>query len=426
MTKSHRFILILILIVSCVFHANAFAYDNVIYIWQRNWDGYLEDAISSIQDTTGYFTVLCGDLKFEGEKPTINLVDINWTYLTQTETSATLAFRINTHASKFFGTDVVYAIADSIKDAISTIAASAPQDEIVGIQFDYDCPTSKLEDYTRFLKIIDERLKPLKEKHSKFKISITALPTWLRGNDFRDLVKATDYYVLQLHSFELPKDAEQANKIFPNNKAKSYVEQASLLKHPYYISLPTYGYEVAFSKEGKFLGLRAESNPILWGKDISYNTEIANPNEILAFTRYLTSEKPQNFLGIYWFRLLLNSDEFNWNVKTLVALIEGRQPRLNIKTELINPKNGLCEVYIINDGEQNITSPVSFKLTWDNEDAFVYDVLDQYSGQRTEKGLQIKGPAPKAGNKALVAWFRDADNVEGDIPLEVGNVEICS
>lgn len=407
------------------------AYDNVIYIWQRNWDGHLEYAISAIQEKTGYFTVLCGDLKFEGKKPTINLVDIKWDYLTQTETSATLAFRINTQACKFFATEAVYSIADSINDALCKIIDSAMEWKIegeciiVGVQFDYDCPTSKLKDYARFLGVMQERLQPFKQKLSKFNISITALPTWLQSNDFMKLAQITDYYVLQLHSFELPKDANQANKIFPYDKAKSYIKKASQLRYPYYISLPTYGYEVAFSREGKFLGLRAEGDPIRWGEEVSCNTEIADPDEILTFTQYLKNTKPKYFLGVHWFRLPLKSDEFNWDIKTLVAIIEGRQPTLNIKTQLINSEDGLCEVYIINDGEQNIVSPVRFELNWDHKGKVVYDVLEKYNGQRTKEGLEIEGPAPSAGKKALVAWFRTTRNIEGSMALEVSDVKIC-
>lgn len=401
------------------------AYQNNVYIWQRNWDEYLEAAISEIQNTTCYFTVLCGDLKFDKEEPVITSVNIKWNYLTQTETSAILAFRINTQASKFFAANDIYPLVDSISNAIYETVNSAPEDEVVGIQFDYDCPTARLKDYVRFLKIMQKKLLPLKQRFSEFNISITALPTWLQSGDFKDLAKVTDYYVLQLHSFELPKNAKQANKIFPYDKAISYIEKASMFQRPYYVSLPTYGYEIVFSKEGKFLGLRAESKPTFWGKDVSYKTEIADPNEVFAFLQYLKDAKPKHFLGIHWFRLPLKSDEFNWNIKTLIALIEGRQPSVNVETELIISKDGLYEIYIINSGEQNIVSPVRFELKWNEEIMFIYDVLGQYLGNRTEKGLEITGPAPSLGNKVLVGWLKSPSNIKNNIHLEMSDVEIC-
>jgi len=419
MVKILRIILFVLIIFP--FISLSYAYDDVIYIWQRNWDGYLEDAISVIQQTTGYFTVLCGDLKFEGERPTVSLIDIKWPYLTQTETSATLAFRINAQASKFFATDAIYSIADSIKDAIGKIIKSSPKDEIVGVQFDYDCPTSKLKDYARFVKIMKERLQPFKEKLSELNISITALPTWLQSNDFKELIQNTDYYVLQLHSFELPKDADQAKKIFPADKAQSYAEEASNLKHPYYISLPTYGYEVAFTKNGDFIGLRAENMPVAWSQDVEHNVVMTNPKDILTFTQEVEKAKPKNLLGFYWFRIPLKSDEFNWDIKTLECVISGKKPSVKLNLELVKSKDGLCEVYLVNSGEQNLFSEVSFNINWVEDNQPLYDLMGKFHEIKIEKGIKISGPAPYVGQKILVGWFRSFNKTK-DINLKISEV----
>lgn len=419
MTKILRIVLFILLILSSI--SVSYAYDNVIYIWQRNWDKNLDDAISIIQQKTGYFTVLCGDLKFEGKRPTVSLVDIKWPYLTQTETSATLAFRINAQASKFFATDAIYSIADSIKDAIGSIIKSAPQDEIVGVQFDYDCPTSKLKDYARFVKIMRERLQPFKDKLSEFNISITALPTWLQNNDFKELIETTDYYVLQLHSFELPKDADQARKIFPADKAQSYTEEASNLKHPYYISLPTYGYEVAFTKKGDFIGLRAENMPVSWSQDVEHKVVMTDPKDMLTFIQGIEKTKPKNLLGFYWFRIPLKSDEFNWDIKTLECVLSGKKPSVNLKLDLVNSKDGLCEVYLVNSGEQNIFDDVNFNISWQGGDQPLYDLMGKFHEVKIEKGIKISGPAPYVGQKVLVGWFRSFDKTKG-INLKIGEV----
>jgi len=419
MTKILRIALFVLLIFSSI--SVSYAYDNVIYIWQRNWDKYLEDAISIIQETTGYFTVLCGDLKFEGERPTVSLVDIKWPYLTQTETSATLAFRINAQASKFFASDAIYSIADYIKDAIGKTIKSAPQDEIVGVQFDYDCPTSKLRDYARFVKIMKERLKPFKEKLAEFNISITALPTWLQDKDFMELIQTTDYYVLQLHSFELPKDADQASKIFPADKALSYAEKASNLKHPYYISLPTYGYEVAFTKDGNFIGLRAENMPVLWSQDVEHKVVLTDPKDILAFIHEVEKTKPKNLLGFYWFRIPLKSDEFNWDMKTLECVLSGKKPSIKLELDLTKSKDGLYEVYLVNSGEQNIFEEVSFNINWPEDGQVLYDLMGKFHEIKIEKGIKISGSAPYVGQKVLVGWFRSFDKTKG-INLKIGEV----
>lgn len=400
----------------------SYAYEEVIYIWQRDWDLHLENAISIIQEKTGYFTVLCGDLKFEGGRSVVTPVDIKWPYLTQTETSATLAFRINAQASKFFSTEAIYPIADSIKENITKIINSAPKDEIIGIQFDYDCPTSKLKDYARFLRIMKERLQPLKEKLAELNISITALPTWLQSEDFSELASATTYYVLQLHSFELPKDVSQASKIFPKDKAMLYVEKASRFNHPYYISLPTYGYEVAFTKDGDFVGLRAENMPVAWRQDVKHKVVTTEPKDIISFIQQIKTAQPKNLLGFYWFRIPLKSDEFNWDIKTLECVLSDKKPSIELKLELSESKSGLHEIYLVNSGEQNVFRDVSFSIGWEEEDQPIYDIMGKFNGVKVENGIKISGAAPYVGQKILVAWFRNFDKAK-KIHLKIGEVK---
>src|SRR3989338_5225913 len=126
------------------------AYEQVVYIWQRSWNAHLKDAVSHIKDATGRFTFLGGDLKFDGEKCVVTPVRIKWKSLAQAEAGATLAFRINTHASKFFATGKIYSIADSVSNAITKVIDSAPRDKIVGIQIDYDFSPSKTSHYVKF------------------------------------------------------------------------------------------------------------------------------------------------------------------------------------------------------------------------------------------------------------------------------------
>ena len=156
---------------------NAFAYDNVMYIWQRNWDEYLHNSIATISDETEHFTVLCGDLKFQDDKPVIGTININWSYLTETETSTTLAFRISTEAGTLLQKDSIAITVDAIYQTITKAINGAPANQVVGVQFDYDCPTSKLNTYASFLKLF-------KAKVPDLEISITALPTWLNDRQF--------------------------------------------------------------------------------------------------------------------------------------------------------------------------------------------------------------------------------------------------
>ena len=252
-------------------------------------------------------------------------------------------------------------------------------------------------------------------------ISITALPTWLENSDFKELAQATSYYVLQLHSFELPKDTEQASKIFPDDNALYYTEKASNLKHPYYVSLPTYGYEVAFTKTGDFIGLRAENMPVVWGQDVEHKVVISDPGIIITFIQEIEKHKPKNLLGFYWFRIPLKSDEFNWDMKTLKSVLLAKKPVIKFKLDSVSSKDGLCEIYLVNVGEQNIYREVSFNINWSEDNTPLYDLMGKFHEIKIEEGIKISGPAPYAGQKILVAWFRSFDK-EKNINLKIGEV----
>jgi hypothetical protein len=405
MKKIRYLILFVALFWIGLFQATALAYDDVIYIWQRSWDKYISDSIEAVSDESESFAVLCGDLRFQDNAPSISTIDIEWTYLQGKQ--ITLVFRINTEAAKLLGKDNINNTVDAVSKNIKKVIDEAAGNQIIGVQFDYDCPTSKLNTYKDFIKLFRKRLPDAK-------ISITSLPTWLNSRKFDDLIKETDCYVLQLHSFELPKTTEQLKEIFPNGRAKAYVKKASSFNHPYYISLPTYGYEAAFGGDGEFIGLRAEGAGFLWGADIRHEVKMASVEEIIDFLNYIKDDKPDFLKGICWFRLPIEPDVFNWNIKTLLAVMQLKKPEKSLEVELSENNNGLIEIYLANTGEENFWKDVSFDIIWSGRQRPLYDVLGEYKGSLIyeNKTIRFSGPAPKAGEKVLVSWLRtDKDSV---------------
>lgn len=291
-TRRGKYILVVLAI--CLFPIpRAYAYESLVYIWQRDWNEFVQDGVSKIQPDINKFIVLCGDFRHESGKSSINAVDIEWSYFGMKDIEVTLAFRINAETKELLQTGSVFKVVDGIKTVFDRAIESAANIsvKVIDIQIDYDCPTSKLADYNNFIRIC-------KERFPEQKISITALSTWLDSKDFEEPIKPTSYYVLQLHSFERSKTVEQIKHIFLKDNAPSYIFQASQVGHPYYISLPTYGYEAAFGQNGQFLGIRAEVNPVTLGKDVQYRAVISEPVEILSFLREIQQIKPQKFLGV--------------------------------------------------------------------------------------------------------------------------------
>lgn len=403
-----------------VSYSCAFAYENAVYIWQRDWDKEVEASIKAIQPKVNHFIVLGGDFKYNDGKIFINPVDIHWSALSQKNAQITLVFRMNTGTGELLRAGKTELIAERIKNALEINVASAQKQHISisGFQFDYDCPTSKLADYAGFLQSIKQQL-------PGYELSITALPTWLKSPDFKDLIGKTSYYVLQLHSFEIPRTIDQMKGIFLKENAIEYLQSGSRLNHPFQISLPTYGYEIAFNETGKFLGLRAGASPAARGSKVQYITKMTSPDEILVFLKKLKGINLKNFNGICWFRLPKDSDEFNWDIQTLKAMLEERRPQLKITTEVTHAKDGLIEVYIINQGEQNLIRPVNIELIWaDSRDLF-YDVLGDFHEipVNNGRGMRVEGPAPKVGEKKLIAWLRNIHDPHNP-SITVGNVHI--
>ena len=387
---------------------------NSVYIWQRNWSPEVGVSIDTLGKEVNDFIVLAGSVDYLNGKLSVSKVNINWTELSKVKNEVVVAFRINTRVKKLLAdgkSQVVVQATSMLAKECSRLAKEVGV-SIAGVQFDYDCPTLKLKDYAVFVKDVRPYL-------GEYKISITALPTWLGNNSFKDLARATDYYVLQLHSFEVPKTINSKRQIFLKDKALSYVKKANRLKHPFSIALPTYGYEVGFDNKGKFLGLRAESEPIFWKNQAQVVREYSSSQEVLDFIRKLKKHSFNNLKEVCWFRMPIKGDEFNWSIKTLLVLLEDRMPLKIIKMRLDCSESGLCEVFAENQGEDNIVGRMSFDVKLDSGLNFYYDVSMPYRGKfnNETKGLSVEGPTPKVDQSILVCWLRGLEGHEDIKPI---------
>ena len=158
-----------------------------------------------------------------------------------------------------------------------------------------------------------------------------------------------------------------------------------------------------------------------------YVIEMTSADDILMFLKQLKEMNFKSFPGICWFRLPKDSDEFNWSIQTLAAVLEGRRPQLKMTTEVDRSKEGLTEIYLVNQGEQNLIRPVNIELTVDQKNSLFYDVLGDFHEIPSEsgKGVHIQGPAPRAGQKKLIAWLRSVPYARNQLkPISVGDVNI--
>jgi len=394
----------------------SFAQENTVYIWQRNWQPEVLQSIDRIKPICDSFTILGGDFKLKDNRVESSKVFVNWEYL-ESKGPVTVSFRIHKGVDKILRHEDISSFVNYVANLINNVLDEARQKNIniIGVQIDYDCPTSKLSDFTRFIK-------ELKTHFTKVSVSITALPTWMNNDDFPALISATDYYVLQLHSFEIPKGNDKEGYIFPKDRALDYFSHAINLNRPFYLSLPTYGYEVAYTNEGKFLGLRAEGGVEFFGNNIKQKLMFADSNEILKFINMIKNYHSSNYLGICWFRLPVKSDRFNWDIKTLERVIRGQPPRAGFEIKTVNADNGVKELYLINTGEVNVENSIEFDITWQDNEKPLYDILSDFTYLELgdHKGLHIVGKPPMVDQRKFVGWVRaDQTSKLNILPSEV-------
>jgi len=382
----------------------SFAYENSVYIWQRSWKPEISESINRIAPLSDQFKVLAADLKAENKRIVFSKVGVNWTYL-RAKNNVAVDIRMRTDLSKFLKAEDLSGIVGMLAAGVEDIVSDAKKEgiNVTGVELDYDCPTSKLIDFTRFLKDLRLRIKGRM-------LSITALPTWTQSKDFQEITKLVDYYVLQLHSFEIPKNQTAAQYIFPKNKANEYFDQALSLNRPFYLSLPTYGYEAAYTKDDEFIGLRAEGGVQYFADGIKRKMIFAQPKEVVNFLNFLSNDKSNNFKGVCWFRLPVSSDRFNWDMKTLEKVIKREALVAHLRVEVIDKPDGLREIYLVNDGDINFTEEVSFDVFWKGEKP-LYDILGdfEYSGIENGAGMRVTGQAPRVSQRKMAAWFRALD-----------------
>jgi hypothetical protein len=387
------------------FNKNLYAFEQAVYIWQRSWDEGINTSIKQIAPQVDKFSVLAATISTSRGKPVISKVNTNLAYLHDAGKPVVLALRMLSSCGKLINTDKVNSFADEVVAAVHTLIDEAVKAGVVvaGVQFDYDSATSKLVNYGQFLSQIRSGFPGLS-------ISITTLPSWMDSPFFTELVKPLSFYVLQLHSLETPRTIDEKFLLFDVERSRRYVEQALKVGAKFFISLPTYGYEVAFDSKGQFVGLRAENRRVRWEDDVQLKIVMSDPDKAALFFNEIKGMPGALLAGIYWFRLPVENDELNWGVKTIQVIMSGQTPQLSFKVESMVVQDGITEIYLENSGERDLEGNVVFDVSWSSNDQPLFDLMGAYDKQDIDggKSIRIIGPAPKVGDRRMVAWFRNA------------------
>ena len=365
------------------------------YIWQRLWSAEHAQALGESRDLFSGFRILAVQLH-----PREGMVEarVDLDLLAIDHRPVIAVMRID---GEWAALDAI-----SITSVLSRIVEPwrAANVNLVGVEIDFDCATSRLADYAQLLRAIRGQLA------NDLSLSITVLPTWMESSTLPSVLGNVDQAVLQVHSVSSPDRG-----LFNAAEARQWIAQFDALSPiPYWIALPSYGSGLVRDREGKE---QVESEHVL--PIAGARTELCiDPRGVANFMRALRGERPTHLLGIVWFRLPLRGDDRGWRMDTLRAVIDGHALVSIIKTRL-QPSGPAHDLVVGNSGTLDAAMPE--RITVSPADCEAADALTGYSLQRSPSALvfrRTENATLRAGSERVIGWLRcrkpDAEAVHAE------------
>jgi hypothetical protein len=319
--------------------APAEALPHDAYIWQRVWTAQVSSAVQRSSDMIRAWRVLLAESDRAGRWTSIA---VPWREVRTTARPAVGVVRIDGRLDET-------RMPALLEQVVARVAASAP--ELAGVEIDYDCPTSKLPTYARFLAELRVRLDP------RVTLSITALPTWMNSPSLEGLTRYLDEIVLQVHAADDPRRG-----LFDPGQAERWVREFSRrTRIPFRVAVPAYDVRVTWRADGRLASVEGEV-PLLAG---AANSELlgAAPSQVLDFLRALDRIAPAGLVGVVWFRLPTDGDARSWSLTTWRAVIAGALPEVRLRAALVQTERAdVWTVTLSNDGPIDAVLPSQVRL----------------------------------------------------------------
>jgi hypothetical protein len=352
------------------------------YIWQRVWTPRVIAAAGRSADLVRSWRVLLAEADRSGRWVD---VAVPWPALQATGRPAVAVIRIDGRLDEARMPMLLDRIVGALDGKTSAIA---------GLEIDYDCPTSRLPGYARFLAALRQRLP------ATLRLSITALPTWMNAPELGGLGASLDELVLQVHAVDDPRRG-----LFDPDRAERWIHAfARRIGRPMRVALPAYDVRVTW-RDGRLASVEGEV-PLLTGA--TGTTLRAAPEAVLGLLHRLQHAAPDNLAGIVWFRLPTDSDRRAWSLDTWRAVVTDRLPPPQLSASLVaTDQADLWTVVLANDGAVDASLPR--RVVLDPACA----VADSANGFRLVSGTPL---ALEAGdgrlrphNKRVIGWARCTD-----------------
>ena len=373
-----------------------------VYVWQRAWT---DPVLKAVQEEAGSWenlALLAAEVRWRDAEPEISRPSLPFPELSRLNGSFTPVLRLGSMSAEISsGPETQRFLVELSIDLLKEWreAGLEPRE----FQIDFDAPTSALENYR-------DRLAAIREAIAPTPLIFTALPTWLPDPDFRDLAKASDGYVLQVHSFRRPETREAIPPLCDPEEARRAVQRASRLGVPFRVALPTYAYALLFDEEGQFVRLASEGTlPESFSESRQVVRLASDPEALARLVRDWQASPPPGLTGISWFRLPTSQDRWNWPIETLRAVRNGRPPENQLTVYASTDEQGLTQIFLRNAGETDEPAPASIDtnvppanfLAGDGWNGFIWDQSHSMSLSRSRST-----PPLRPGEIRPIAWLR--------------------
>lgn len=358
------------------------------YIWQRVWTPAVVEAAVGAADLVRSWRILVAEADRSGRWTD---VEVPWQSVGAMRRPVVAVLRIDGRLEEAR----MAATADRVAATVVALGRKAP---LAGVEIDYDCPTSRLGDYARFLSALKSRLPPT------LALSITALPTWMNSPELSRLGADVSEIVLQVHAVDDPRRG-----LFDPGRAEHWVRAfASRIGRPFRVALPAYDVRVSWGADGRMAGVEGE-RPILAGAADSQML-MAAPEAVRHLLHRLEDNAPEGLVGVAWFRLPTETDRRAWSPETWRAVVTGRLPSAQVSAMLeATDRPELWNVVLSNDGAVDAPLP---RQVWLDPACAAADGANGFhlASQGAAPALEARSPGRlRAHTKRIIGWARCAE-----------------
>ena len=355
------------------------------YVWQRAWTPNVISSVSRSSDIVRAWRLLLAEADASGRWATVN---IPWPDVQATQRPVIGVIRIDGRLDEAR----IPAMLDQVMARLEPVSAG-----LAGVEIDYDCPTSKLATYARFLAALRSRL-----AHS-LNLSITALPTWMTSSQLEPLTRDLDEIVLQVHAVDDPRRG-----LFDPDQAERWVRDFGRRIHrPFRVALPAYDVRVTWRQDGRLASVEGEM-PLRTGR--GGEVLAATPEAALKFLHEMRRGAPEGLVGIAWFRLPTDADSRAWSLQTWRAVIAGELPASRLSAALVPAERAdLWTVTLSNDGPVDTPLP---RQVWLDPACEMADGANGFKLAAAGGPLVLEATGNdrlRAERKRIIGWARCTD-----------------